>query len=69
MPVLRTPISVSQISELLGIDPKDFVAMERASTGWCIVTEGRAMNTSGSFPQLNQGGKRIGTKKSKGKKG
>jgi hypothetical protein len=65
----RHRISVSQLSELLGVDPKRFVAVQRVCSrefnGWEVVTEGGEMNTSGTFPQLNQGGK---TKKGKGKK-
>ena len=34
-----------------------------------FVTGDRPMQTSGVFPQLNKGGKKIGTKKGSGKKG
>jgi hypothetical protein len=66
MPVERRPISVSQLSELLGVDPARFVAIERTSTGWCVVTdEGAEMQTRGTVPQLTtgKGGKKLGGKK------
>lgn len=72
MPVDRVPISVSQLAELLGVEPpRRFVAVEhvctRAYRGWMVVTEGDEMNTSGTFPALNTGGKRIGGKGGKKK--
>lgn len=71
MPLNRTPLSRSQLCELLGVEPARFVAIERArkagSTGFVLVTESD-MNTSGTFPQLTTGGKRIGTKKGGKKK-
>ena len=55
MPVVRTPISVSQLSELLGLDPRCFVAVERRCDrdfkGWCVVTDDE-MQTSGTFPEI-----------------
>lgn len=67
MPCERQPISRSQLGELLAIEPSRLIAIEKRSTGFCLVLE-PDMNTSGSFPQLTQGGKRIGTKPKKGKK-
>lgn len=70
MPVERHPISVSQFCELLAIDPTRFIGIERHSTGLYLVLEPEAgMNTSGAFQQLNTGGKKIGGKKGKGKRG
>jgi len=105
MPVIREHLSISQFSELVGIDPARFngVEVDRRSSRVTIVLEpelcpepkcelviGHAgwhkafatrgdgadvswprssdMNTSGTIPQLNTGGKTIGGKKGKGGK-
>jgi hypothetical protein len=43
VPVVRTPISASQLAELLGVPPERFIAVERRWTpdykGWVIVLE------------------------------
>lgn len=69
MPVERYPVSHSQLAELLGYDHARFLAVERSNRndrGWVIVTEGEDdMNTSGTFPQLTKGGKKVGGKKGK----
>lgn len=64
MPVERHAISVSQFCGLLELDPKRFVAIERqgrASTLTIVLEPEEQMNTSGTFPQLTKGGKRVGT--------
>ena len=57
MPVVRTPISRSQLAELVGVDPESFVAIEwrgdRTGRGWFVVTEGNAMQTTGTCPPLS----------------
>lgn len=53
MAVLRTPISRSQLSELLGVEPGLLLAVERLSTGFCVVTEGDEMQTTGTCPPLH----------------
>lgn len=58
MPVERQPISVSQLSELLGVEPSTFVAVERHLQQWYVVTEGREMQTTGTFPQIHDNTKR-----------
>ena len=68
MPVERQPISVSQLAEMLGVDPARFIAVEKRPHGWCVVTEGDEMQNSGTFPALTKGGKKIGGGK-KGKRG
>ena len=81
MPIERHEISVSQFCELLALDPARFVGVARLKNGSITIllepepgvrppwpTEGR-MNTSGSFPQLTTGGKKIGTKKGGKKRG
>lgn len=67
MPVERQPISVSQLSELIGVDPKRFIAVEkRSSTDLVIVLEPEEMTQPiGTFPQLTQG---KATKKKGGKR-
>lgn len=56
MPVCRTPISVSQLSELLGVEPSTFVAVEHRCDkhlhGWYVVTE-EPMQTTGTCPPLS----------------
>lgn len=39
MPVHRTAISVSQLADLLGVEPAQFVAVERRCDGWYVVSE------------------------------
>lgn len=39
MPVERVPLSISQLCELIGVDPARFVAVEKRSTGLVIVLE------------------------------
>ena len=64
MPVERQPISVSQLSELLGVDPAQFVAVERRLRQWYVVTEGETdMQTTGTFPQLADNTRRKPSKK------
>lgn len=59
MPVERHPISVSQLSELLGIDPARFLAVERRLHQWYVVTEPEDdMQTTGTFPQAHDNTKR-----------
>ena len=57
MSLNRQPISVSQLSELLGVDPKRFIAVQRVCSreysGWEVVTEGEDMQTSGTNPPLS----------------
>ena len=55
MPVDRTPISVSQLAELLGVDPARFLAVERILSQWYIVTEplGDEMQTTGTCKPLS----------------
>jgi len=55
MPVDRSPISISQISELLGIEPpRRFVAVEHRLGKWYVVTEKVDMaQTSGTNPALS----------------
>lgn len=53
MPVERHPISVSQLSELLGVDPSTFVAVEKRLHQWYVVTEGQDMQTTGTFKELS----------------
>ena len=74
MPIERQSISVSQLCELLAIDPQRFRNIEvrhRPSTTITILVEPEAdmAQGSGTFPQLTQGGKKIGGgKKSGGKR-
>lgn len=77
MPVERHPISVSQLADLLGLDPAAFVAIEKRVErtgdgtwrgGWYIVTQGVAMQTTGTMPQLSDNTTRR-KPKGKGKKG
>lgn len=71
--VTRIAISHSQLAELLGVEPRDFLAVDRATqrgpgiSDWTIVAEGDDMQTSGTFPQLTTKGK--GGKKKGGKRG
>jgi len=77
MPVERHAISVSQLAELLGVDPARFVAVEKRVDrtgdgswrgGWYVVTEGDDMQTSGTMPQLSDNtSKRKPKGKGKGK--
>ena len=64
--MIRTPISVSQLAELVGVNPARFVAIERQGVhghpGWVIVTEDE-MQTIGTFPQLADNTRRKPTKK------
>ena len=70
MPIERHEISVSQFCELLALDPARFVGVARLKNGSItILLEPEAMNTSGTFPQLTTGGKKIGTKKGGKKRG
>lgn len=39
MPVHRQPISVIELADALGVDPKRFVAIEKRPEGWVVVTE------------------------------
>ena len=69
MPVERREISVSQLAELLGIDPSRFLGLEsdpcfkdaerRQSSRWWIVLEPEMTQTSGTFPALAAGGKKV----------
>ena len=69
MPIERTPISVSQLSDLLGVDPARFVAVEmccdRTYRGWMVVTE-EPMQTTGTCSPLSD--KLSKRKPKKGKK-
>ena len=63
MPVERRPIGVSQLCELLGVDPTRFVGIEpdrgvrgaekRDSTKWWIVLEPEEMQTTGTCSPLS----------------
>lgn len=54
MPVVRTPISVSQLADLVGCDTAAFIAVERRVDGWYVVTEdGDVTQTTGTFPQAH----------------
>lgn len=69
----RTPISVSQLSDLLGVEPGRFVAVERrcgrGENGWYVVTEGEEMvQTTGTCPQIHDNTRRKPTKKGGRKK-
>lgn len=68
MPVERQPISVSQLSELLGIElPRRLLAVEKRLHQWYVVTEGDDMaQTSGTFPALSNN---TAIRKPKGKGG
>ena len=70
MPLRREAISISVLGEELGFDPKRFVGIEcdRRSGPVVIVLEEDVAQTSSVIPQLNTGGKRVGGKKSKGRK-
>ena len=73
MPIERQSISVSQLCELLAIDPQRFRNIEvrhRPSTTITILVEPEAdmAQGSGTFPQLTTKGTRIGAKPKKGKK-
>ena len=67
MPVERVSVSLSQFAELLGLEPGRFLGVEfdRRSTALTLVMEPNMTQTSGTFPQLAQGGKKIGGKKGK----
>ena len=49
----RQPISVSQLAELVGVDPARFVAIEKHGSSWVVVTEEDEMQTSGTCPPLS----------------
>lgn len=66
MPVERRAISVSQISELLGVDPARFIAVERLTSTMLQIVLEPEMNTTGTFPQLTKPGKKIGGGKKSG---
>lgn len=65
LPVERHPISVSQLSELLGVDPARFVAVQRRAHQWYVVIEPEQemSQTTGTFPQAHDNTKRKPTKK------
>ena len=67
MGLVRVPLSVSQFSELVGIDPDRFVGVEvparRSGNVILVLEEEDVAQGSGVIPQLNQGGKKIGGKK------
>lgn len=66
MPVSRTPISRSQLAELFGLEPSQLVGIERTTTGWCVISEGDEMQTTGTFPEVSDNktrGPRNGGKK------
>jgi hypothetical protein len=66
MPAIRQPISVSQLAELLGVDPQRFISIEpepcrktdvpRDPSRWWIVLEPEAemAQTTGTFPELTK---------------
>ena len=65
---MRTPISRSQLAELFGMEPAQFVGIDRTLAGWVVVSEGDDdMQTTQTFPQLADNTKR-GPKKG-GKRG
>lgn len=57
MPVVRTPISRSQLADLVGVDPERFLGIQmrcdREYTGWVVLTEGEPMQTTGTCPTLS----------------
>lgn len=53
MPVQRSAISVSQLAELMGVDPARFIAIEKRGREWCVVTEEDDVQTSGTCPPLS----------------
>lgn len=70
--LVRTWISASQLAELLGVEPRRFLGVEKRAgvrddgAGWYVVMEpeDEAMSqTSGTFPQLTKTGKKAGGKK------
>lgn len=67
MPLCRAAISVSQLAEMVGVEPAQFVAIERRchknGSGWYLVTEGDEMQTTGTFPQAHDNTSRKGPKK------
>lgn len=73
MALERIAMSVSQFCELTGFDPATFVGVEinRPSAVVTVLTEEtRTMQTSGTFPAVNQGGTKTPPKgKPAGRKG
>lgn len=59
MPVERHPISVNQFCELLALDPKRFIGVERDSTGLVLVMEPEAMQVTGTFKELSDNTRRT----------
>ena len=53
MPVHRQPISVRELADAVGVEPAEFVAVERRPDSWYVVTEGRDMQTTGTCPPLS----------------
>lgn len=64
MPVHRTPISVRELADAVGVEPAQFVAVERRRDGWYVVSEDD-MQTTGTFPQIHDNTRRKPTKKGK----
>lgn len=71
MPVQRTPISESQLADLLGVEPGRLLGVERCGDRecrrWVVVTEDEDenMQNSGAFPQLSDATTRRKPKKGK----
>ena len=59
MPVVRTPISVRELADAVGVEPERFVAIEKRPEGWYVVTEpDDAVQTTGTCPPLSDHTKR-----------
>lgn len=69
MPVVREHLSISQFCELLAIPPERFNGVEvdkRIHQVTLVLEPEEPMaQTTGTIPQLAQGGKKIGGKKGK----
>ena len=54
MPVVRTPISVRELADAVGVEPREFVAIEKRLEGWCVVTEPmETVQTTGTCKPLS----------------
>lgn len=53
--VERRPMSVSQFSELVGIEPAQFIGVEvdRITSTVVLVVEGATMQTTATFPEVS----------------
>lgn len=62
MPIERRAISVSQLSELLGIEPERFICVKNLSSTGLEVWLEDEMQTTGSCPPLSDNTSRKGPK-------